>query len=82
MINNLNFNFNSTPISKIPPANSRIQEINDTINKLDGKTSTEVKSFSELLPNTQPNEPVKLLSPQLMVNLIKENSRKYGVIPN
>jgi soluble lytic murein transglycosylase-like protein len=66
-------------IRSMPPVQERLREINDKINTVDGTESAGVKRFSELMPNTNDSQPVKLLSPKVLIDLIKTNARKYGV---
>jgi soluble lytic murein transglycosylase-like protein len=85
MITNFNYKVSSPKsMTRMTPANQRIQEIDNTINNIEGRsnsTATGGVQFSDLLPNIEANLPVKLLSPQVMIGLIKSNGSKYGVDP-
>ncbi|MEW5820595.1 MAG: lytic transglycosylase domain-containing protein [Cyanobacteriota bacterium] len=63
------------------PANQRVDQIDSAISKLNGVETTSKVSFSDILPNIQNNEPVRLLDPQKLIELIQTNSKKFNVDP-
>jgi soluble lytic murein transglycosylase-like protein len=82
MIPNLNINMLTRfKADGLISANKRVDQINETFGKVENNNTTATSSFSDLLPNTQTNEPVKLLNPKTMISLIQKNASKYGVNP-
>lgn len=63
------------------PANQRVDQIDSVINMLNGAETASKVSFADILPNIQHNEPVRLLDPQKLIELIQTNSKKYNVDP-
>ena len=68
-------------VASLPPATKRVRDINNTINTLNGTETADNIQFSDILPNVQNSEPVKLLNPDILLNMIHSNAKKYGVDP-
>lgn len=70
--------------TNLPPANQRVEQIENKINTINGvqaQNTSDVKSFSSMMPNTSDNEPVRLLRPKVMISLIQEKAKKYNIDP-
>jgi soluble lytic murein transglycosylase-like protein len=76
-------NFNIPILTKYAgtDAEKRISSIDTYLSTVDAKNTDKTVSFSQLMPNTKDNQPVRLINPDVMINIIKHNARKYGVDP-
>ncbi|MGD9581045.1 MAG: lytic transglycosylase domain-containing protein [Vampirovibrionia bacterium] len=82
MLSKLNLGILSgNKLNSFTPASQRINEIDQKINYIQGTNTGDNISFSDILPNVKEKEPVKLLKPETMINLIQSNAKKYGVDP-
>lgn len=82
MLPKLNMNMISkNKFSSFAPATERISEIDKKIDVVQGTNTSGQVSFSDIFPNVQEKQPVKLLRPDIMIGLIQSNAKKYGVDP-
>lgn len=82
MIHNLNIGaLSKFNLNKMPSANKRVEEIDSAIRSLEEANETTTAKFADLMPNVTSSEPVTLLNPKIMIDLIHSNARKYGLDP-
>lgn len=81
MIDNILNMFSNKPIDGVSSAHSRVSEIDNRLNGVTTSPKVISGQFSTYLPNSSNTQQITLLSPQVLINLIQSNAKKYNVDP-